>query len=109
MLPRRELDSAAWSRRPFRVLARLSAHAPAARGACGPAVGPSARLGLVRLSAFLLVFPPPLGQPGAPTHLKADEAAYFGMALSLAHDGELRFDGGDGDRFFTEFPVSPVE
>lgn len=68
----------------------------------------TARLGLVGLSAFLLVFPLTLGQPGAPTHLKADEAAYFGMALSLAHDGDLRFDAGDVDRFFTEFPFQPV-
>lgn len=68
----------------------------------------TARLGLVGLSAFLLLFPLTLGRPGAPTHLKADEAAYFGMALSLAHDGDLHFTPRDVDRFFTEFPFQPV-
>lgn len=68
----------------------------------------TARLGLVGLSAFLLLFPLTLGRPGAPVHLKADEAAYFGMALSLAHDGDLHFTPRDVDRFFTEFPFQPV-
>lgn len=68
----------------------------------------TARLGLIGLSAFLLLFPLTLGRPGAPTHLKADEAAYFGMALSLAHDGDLHFTPRDVDRFFTEFPFQPV-
>ena len=68
----------------------------------------TARLGLLGLSALLLVFPLALGKPGAPTHLKADEGAYFGMALSLAHDGDLAFTGEDVDRFFVEFPFRPV-
>ena len=68
----------------------------------------TARLGLVGISAFLLLFPFALGRPGAPTHLKADEAAYFGMALSLAHDGDLAFTARDVDRFFSEFPFQPV-
>jgi len=63
---------------------------------------------LIGLSALLLVFPLALGRPGAPTHLKADEAAYFGMALSLAYDGDLAFTARDVDRFFTEFPFQPV-
>jgi hypothetical protein len=71
-------------------------------------VSSTARLGLVGVSAFLLLFPLALGRPGAPTHLKADEAAYFGMALSLAHDGDLHFTPRDVDRFFTEFPFQPV-
>lgn len=68
----------------------------------------TARLGLVGLSAFLLLFPLALGRPGAPTHLKADEAAYYGMALSLGHDGDLRFSTADVDRFFVDFPYQPV-
>ncbi len=68
----------------------------------------TARLGLVGLSAFLLLFPLALGRPGAPTHLKADEAAYYGMALSLGHDGDLRFSPADVDRFFVDFPYQPV-
>jgi hypothetical protein len=71
-------------------------------------VSSTARLGLLGVSALLLVFPLALGKPGAPTHLKADEAAYFGMALSLAHDGDLAFTGDDVDRFFVEFPFQPV-
>ncbi|HXT22192.1 MAG TPA: hypothetical protein VN923_15675, partial [Thermoanaerobaculia bacterium] len=63
---------------------------------------------MIGLSALLLVFPLALGRPGAPTHLKADEAAYFGMALSLAYDGDLAFTARDVDRFFTEFPYQPV-
>ena len=66
------------------------------------------RLGLLGVSAFLLLFPLTLGKPGVPTHLKADEAAYFGMAMSLAHDRDLTFGPGDVDRFFTAFPYQPV-
>lgn len=66
------------------------------------------RLGLLGVSAFLLLFPLTLGKPGVPTHLKADEAAYFGMAMSLAHDRDLAFGPGDVDRFFDEFPYQPV-
>ncbi len=68
----------------------------------------TARLGLLGLSAFLLLFPLTLARPGLPTHLKADEAAYYGMAMSLAHDGDLVFGPRDVDRFFLELPYQPV-
>jgi hypothetical protein len=68
----------------------------------------TARLGLAGVCAFLLLFPLTLSRPGMPSHLKADEAAYYGMAQSLAHDGDLRFEQRDVDRFFTEFPYGPV-
>jgi len=68
----------------------------------------TARLGLAGVSAFLLLFPLTLSRPGVPSHLKADEAAYYGMAQSLAHDGDLRFEQRDVDRFFTEVPYGPV-
>lgn len=66
------------------------------------------RLALVSVSLFLLLFPLALGKPGLPTHLKADEAAYYLMALSLAHDGDLRLEVRDIDRLFQEFPYQPV-
>lgn len=68
----------------------------------------SVRLTLVAVSLFLLVFPLALGKPGLPTHLKADEAAYYLMSLSLAHDGDLRLEVKDVDRLFQEFPYQPV-
>jgi hypothetical protein len=71
-------------------------------------VSSSVRLALVSVSLFLLLFPLALGKPGLPTHLKADEAAYYLMALSLAHDGDLRVEVRDVDRLFQEFPYQPV-
>ena len=68
----------------------------------------SVRLALVSVSLFLLLFPLALGKPGLPTHLKADEAAYYLMALSLAHDADLRLEVRDVDRLFQEFPYQPV-
>ncbi|HWM93630.1 MAG TPA: hypothetical protein VN493_22930 [Thermoanaerobaculia bacterium] len=66
------------------------------------------RLTLVSVSLFLLLFPLALSKPGLPTHLKADEAAYYLMALSLARDGDLRVEVRDIDRLFQEFPYQPV-
>ncbi|MFL6202749.1 MAG: hypothetical protein ACJ76J_26570 [Thermoanaerobaculia bacterium] len=68
----------------------------------------SVRLALVSVSLFLLLFPLALGKPGLPTHLKADEAAYYLMALSLAHDADLKVEVRDIDRLFQEFPYQPV-
>lgn len=63
-----------------------------------------AGLALLCVSLFLLLFPLTLAKPGAPPTLKADESAYYLMALSLAHDQDLRLDLEDLDRVFTEFP-----
>ena len=63
---------------------------------------------LASVTAFFLLFPLTLGKPGLPTHLKADEGAYYLAALSLAHDGDLRVETKDLDRAFQEFPFSPV-
>lgn len=68
----------------------------------------NARLALLALSAFLLVFPLTLPKPGLPVNLKADEPAYYLMALSLARDGDLRVEVKDIDRLFEEFPLVPV-
>jgi len=40
--------------------------------------------------------------------LKSDEPAYYLMALSLAHDGDLRVDPEDMERVFQEFPFNRV-
>ena len=69
---------------------------------------PTTRLALLSLSAALLAFPLTLGKPGLPTNLKADEAAYYLMALSLAHDGDLELSPQDVARAFQEFPFAPV-
>lgn len=68
----------------------------------------SVRLALVSLSLFLLLLPLALGKPGLPTHLKADESAYYLMAMSLARDGDLQVEVRDIDRLFQEFPYQPV-
>ena len=68
----------------------------------------TANLALASVTAFFLLFPLTLGKPGLPTHLKADEAAYYLSALSLAHDRDLRVEPKDVDRAFQEFPFAPV-
>ncbi len=68
----------------------------------------SVALSLVCLSLFLLAFPLTLGKPGLPTNLKADEPAYYLMALSIARDHDLRVEVRDIDRLFEEFPFGPT-
>lgn len=63
---------------------------------------------LLCLGLVLVLFPLTLAKPGLPTSLKADEAAYYLMALSLAHDRDLRLEVADVDRAFLEFPFRPV-
>jgi hypothetical protein len=63
---------------------------------------------LLCLAAFLVLFPLTLVKPGWPAGLKADEPAYYLMALSLAHDFDLRCDLGDLRRLFDEFPDHPT-
>ncbi len=67
-----------------------------------------ARLGLLSASLFLLALPLTVGKPGLPPTLKSDEPAYFLMAESIAHDGDLSVDTGDLERLFDEFPYRPV-
>jgi hypothetical protein len=63
---------------------------------------------LLAVSLFLLAVPLTLVTPGVPSSLKADEAAYFMMAQSLAHDGDLELGVKDVDRAFDEFPFRPI-
>ena len=61
---------------------------------------------LAALSCFLLAVPLTIGKPGQPPTLKADEPAYYLMALSLARDFDLRYLPADGDRLLEEFPFA---
>lgn len=61
---------------------------------------------LAALSCFLLSVPLTIGKPGQPPALKADEPAYYLMALSLARDFDLRYVPADGDRLLEEFPFA---
>ena len=63
---------------------------------------------LLALSLFLLALPLTLQKPGVPSGLKADEAAYYMMAQSLAFDGDLELTVTDIDRAFDEFPFRPI-
>jgi hypothetical protein len=71
-------------------------------------VNRTVHLALAAVTAFFLLFPLTLGKPGLPTHLKADEGAYYLAAQSLAHDHNLRVEPQDVDRAFQEFPFGPV-
>jgi hypothetical protein len=64
---------------------------------------------LLCLTAFLVLFPLCVGKPGLPLTFKADEPAYFLMALSLAEDGDLELGIEDQRRAIDEFPYSPVD
>ncbi len=59
-------------------------------------------------SLALVLFPLGINKPGMPTTLKADEPAYFMMALSLARDFDLRVEPHDIRRLTDEFPFLPV-
>ncbi len=72
--------------------------------AISPPPGRASRLALLCLTVFLAVFPLAIGKPGLPASLKADEPAYYLMALSLAHDGDLRCETEDLERLFRDFP-----
>jgi hypothetical protein len=71
-------------------------------------VSRTVHLALAAVTAFFLLFPLTLGKPGLPSHLKADEAAYYLAAQSLAHDRDLKVEPKDVDRAFQEFPFAPV-
>ncbi len=63
---------------------------------------------LLALSLFLLALPLVLVKPGVPSGLKADEAAYYMMAQSLAFDGDLVLEVDDINRAFDEFPFRSI-
>ncbi len=61
------------------------------------------------LTLFLVVFPLTIAKPGMPMILKSDEPAYYLMALSLAHDFDLRCDVRDIQRLGVEFPYNTTK
>ncbi len=67
------------------------------------------RLVFGALALFLVVFPLTVQKPGLPMNLKSDEPAYYLMALSLAHDFDLRCELEDIRRLRREFPSDVVE
>lgn len=67
-------------------------------------MGRTPRLALSALTLVLVAFPLALPRPGVPPGLKADEPAYFAMALSLAEDGDLRAEPRDLRRIVEAFP-----
>jgi hypothetical protein len=69
----------------------------------------SSSLAFLCLATFLVLSPLVLQKPGWPVSLKADEPAYYLMALSLAHDGDLRCEVRDLRRLFDEFPYVEVQ
>ncbi len=71
--------------------------------------GRISRLALLCLTLFLVLFPLAIGKPGLPASFKADEPAYYLMALSLAHDGDLRCEPRDLQRLFRQFPYREAE
>ena len=62
------------------------------------------RLALACLALFLVLLTLSVGKPGLPMTFKADEPAYYLMAQSLAHDGDLECETGDLGRLFDEYP-----
>ncbi len=68
----------------------------------------TARLALLSLGLFLVLFPLGIVRPGWPPTLKADEPAYYGMALSLAHDRDVRCDFQDVRRLTNSYPYLPI-
>ncbi len=75
----------------------------------GPTLSSGARQALVWLGLALTLFPLAISKPGLPSGLKSDEPAYYLAALSLAHDGDLRFSPGEAERLFDEFPYMSVK
>jgi len=67
------------------------------------------RLVFGALALFLVLFPLTVQKPGLPMNLKSDEPAYYLMALSLAHDFDLRCELKDIQRLRTEYPFTIVE
>ncbi|KAB2959504.1 MAG: hypothetical protein F9K18_11570, partial [Thermoanaerobaculia bacterium] len=67
-----------------------------------------ARYVFLALALLLVVFPATIAKPGQPMNLKSDEPAYYLMALSLAHDFDLRCEVGDIGRLAVEFPHNLV-
>lgn len=60
-------------------------------------------------SLFLVLFPLSIHKPGLPLTLKADEPAYYLMALSLVRDRDLQTEVHDLARLWEEYPALEPE
>ena len=69
----------------------------------------SVSIALISGAVFLLLFTLSVGKPGLPVTLKADEPAYYLMALSLVEDGDLECNSEDYRRAFDGYPYLPTE
>jgi hypothetical protein len=67
------------------------------------------RYALAAGALFLLFFVVSVGKPGLPVTLKADEPAYYLMALSLLEDGDLEAESQDYRRVIDGYPYLPTE
>ncbi len=66
-------------------------------------------LALLCLGLLLVGLPLGVGKPGLPLTYKADEPAYYLMALSLMRDGDLECNLEDRERAVVEFPHLPAD
>ena len=66
------------------------------------------RIAFLSIALALVLFPSVIAKPGQPMNLRSDEPAYYLMALSLAHDGDLRCELEDIRRLSIEYPYNLV-
>lgn len=66
-------------------------------------------LTFLSLGLFLFAFAISVVKPGLPTTLKADEPAYFLLALSLLEDGDAVAEERDYQRLYDSYPHLPSE
>lgn len=87
-----------------------SSREPSASPPAAPTAPRRAAVGrlLWLVAIALVVFPLGILKPGMPLTLKADEPAYYMMALSLAVDRDLEVEVADIRRLTDEFPYLPV-
>ncbi len=81
---------------------------PVANSIESPATDSTTRLVFAAIACFLVLFPLTIQKPGLPLTLKADEAAYYLMAESLARDRDLVAESQDLRRLFDAYPVRPA-
>lgn len=82
---------------------------PAGDQRASSSLSSTSRLVLAAVACFLVIFPLTIQKPGLPLTLKADEAAYYLMAESLAHDRDLVVENEDVRRLFDRYPARPAK
>lgn len=69
-----------------------------------PPMDRHARLTFVCLGLVLVLAALGVKKPGLPMQVQGEEPTWVAMAQSLAFDGDLRFERGDAERLFADFP-----